>query len=143
MAYTPQPGNGAVLKAGTTASPSNSLYVLDMEMVMEQTAVESTVLTDIYKTFIRGRFSGRITCTLAATADSADYQRTGVVQKFLAETARGSLVFFTIEDAGTLSGGASQSYVCSGIITNLTHSMRPDEIDQLRMEVQISGTYGP
>jgi hypothetical protein len=112
-----------------------------MEFAMEQTAIESTVLTNIYKTFIRGRFSGRITCTLAATADNSDYQRSGVVQAFLNETARGSPVFFTIEDAGALSGGTAQTYVCSGIITNLTHSMRPDEIDQLRMEVQVTGTY--
>jgi len=141
MAYTPQPGNGAVLKTATTATPTNALYVLDMEFAMEQAAIESTILTNIYKTFIRGRFSGRITCTLAATADGGDYQRTGVVAAFLNETVRGSPVFFTIEDAGTASGGATQSYVCSGIITNLTHSMRPDEIDQLRMEVQVTGTY--
>jgi len=141
MAYKPQPGNQATLKLAPAATPANALHVMDIEFAMEQTAIESTILTNIYKTFIRGRFSGRITATLAATADDADFQRTGLVQQFLSQTVRGSAVFMTIEDAGGFSGGTSQSYVTSGIVTSCTHTMRGDEIDTLRIEFQVSGQY--
>jgi len=141
MTYKPQPGNGAVLKLAATANPTNTLYVIDMEFSMEQTAIESTILTNIYKTFIRGRFSGRVTATLAATADDADFQRTGLIQQFLTQVQRGSPVFMTVGDSGNLSGGASQEYICSGIVTTCTHSMRGDEIDTVRIEFQVTGQY--
>jgi len=141
MAYTPQPGNQATLKLAATATPTNALHVMDIEFAMEQTAIESTILTNIYKTFIRGRFSGRITATLAATADASDFQRTGLIAAFLGETVRGSPVFMTAEDSGTQSGGTSQAYVCSGIVTSCTHTMRGDEIDTIRIEFQVSGQY--
>jgi len=141
MAYTPQPGNQATLKLAPSATPANALHVMDIEFAMEQTAIESTILTNIYKTFIRGRFSGRVTATLAATADAGDFQRTGLIADFLAQTVRGDAVFMTIEDSGTQSGGTSQSYVTSGIVTSCTHTMRGDEIDTIRIEFQVTGQY--
>lgn len=141
MAYTPQPGNQATLKLAATATPANQLHVIDIEFTMEQTAIESTILTNIYKTFIRGRFSGRITATLAATADDTDFQRTDLIANFLSQTVRGDNVFMTIEDSGTQSGGASQQYVTSGIVTSCTPTMRGEEIDTIRIEFQVSGQY--
>lgn len=139
MAYTPQPGNGATIKIAATASPTNALFAKEIEVTVEQTAIESTTITNIYKTFIRGMYSFRISATLCATADSTDYQRTGVVQAFINETVRGSPIFITVTDSGTLSGGASQDYVASAILTSLTHTMRGDEIDSIRIEAQGTG----
>lgn len=140
MAYTPQPGNGATIAIAATASPTNLLYPQDIEVTTEQTAIESTTLTNIYKTYIRGRYGFRISGTLAATADNGDFQRTGVVQGFINETIRGTPIFITVTDSGTASGGTSQAYVASAIITSLTHSMRGDELDTIRFEAQGTGT---
>lgn len=139
MAYEPQLGNGAQIAFGTTAAPGDFLFATDIEITMEQTAVESTTLVDLYKTFLRGRRGFRITATLAATADASEAQRSVLIGEFIAQITRGNPVYMTITDSGSDAGGTSQTYVSTVIVTSLTQTMRGDEIDTLRIEATGTG----
>lgn len=133
MAYLPYPGSGATLTvAGVTAD------VVDMEMSMQRKEVETTTTAQLYRTYIAGRYGGNLTVTLAGSGDSSSATR-AIISAYEGQSARGSSVAFVLTDAGASTGGTAQAYTFSGIIQNVTHSIRQDEMDIVRVEIIVTG----
>jgi hypothetical protein len=134
MAYQPYPGSGAQLSIGGVTAD-----VIDMEMTLQRKEVETTTTTDLYRTYMAGRYGGTLTVTLAQNGDASSATRS-VVADFLGQSALGAEVAFVLTDGGVGGGGVAQVYNFDGIIQNAVHSVRQDEIDTVRLEIVVTST---
>jgi len=133
MPYQPYPGSGATLEVdGVTAD------VVDMEMTLQRKEVETTRTSDLYRTYIAGRYGGTLTVTLAGSGDAASATRS-IIAAYQNQGALGVAAAFVLTDAGASSGGSAQIYTFSGIIQNAVHSIRQDEQDTVRLEIVVTG----
>jgi hypothetical protein len=133
MPYQPYPGSGATLTIGAVTAD-----VVDMEMTLERKEVETTTTTQLYRTYVAGRYGGTLTVTLAGSGDASSVTRV-VTGAYQTQTARGSAAAFVLTDAGASSGGTAEIYNFSGIIRNAVHSIRQDEMDTVRLEIVVTG----
>jgi hypothetical protein len=133
MAYQPYPGSGATLTVGGTTAD-----VVDMEMTLQRKEVETTTTSQLYRTYIAGRYGGTLTVTLAGSGDTSSATRS-VTAAFQSQTARGTAAAFVLTDAGASSGGSAEVYTFNGIIQNAVHSIRQDEQDTVRLEIVVTG----
>jgi len=134
MAYLPFPGSGATLEVDSVEAD-----VIDMEITLQRKEVETTRTSDIYRTYIAGRYGGTLTVTLAGSGDSSSVTRQ-IVANYLSQSSRGTVATFVLTDAGSsAASGTSQTYTFDGIIQNAVQSTRQDEQDTVRLEVIITG----
>lgn len=133
MPYQPYPGSGATLSIGGTVAD-----VIDMEMTLQRKEVETTTTTQLYRTYVAGRYGGTLTVTLAGSADAASATRL-VTNAYQTQSSRGTSVAFVFTDAGVSAGGTAEVYSFSGIIQNAVHSVRQDEQDTVRLEIVVTG----
>jgi hypothetical protein len=133
MAYQPYPGSGATLTVGGTTAD-----VVDMEMTLQRKEIETTTTSQLYRTYIAGRYGGTLTVTLAGSGDTSSVTRV-VTAAYQSQTARGSSAAFVLTDAGASAGGTAEVYNFSGIIQNAVHSIRQDEQDTVRLEIVVTG----
>jgi len=133
MPYQPYPGSGATLTVGGVSAD-----VVDMEMTLQRKEVETTRTSDLYRTYIAGRYGGTLTVTLAGSGDAASATRS-IIAAYQNQGALGVAAAFVLTDAGASSGGSAQIYTFSGIIQNAVHSIRQDEQDTVRLEIVVTG----
>ena len=134
MPYQPYPGSGAQLTIGAVIAD-----VVDMEMTLERKEVETTTTSQLYRTYVAGRYGGTLTVTLAGSGDVNSVTR-AVTAAYLSQgTTRGTAAAFVLTDAGASSGGTAEVYNFSGIIRNAVHSIRQDEMDTVRLEIVVTG----
>lgn len=133
MPYQPYPGSGATLTIGGTTAD-----VVDMEMTLERKEVETTTTSQLYRTYVAGRYGGSLTVTLAGSGDDSSATR-GVTAAYQTQTARGAAVAFVLTDAGASSNGTAEVYTFNGIIRNAVHSIKQDEMDTVRLEIVVTG----
>jgi len=133
MPYQPYPGSGATLLVGGVSAD-----VVDMEMTLQRKEVETTRTSDLYRTYIAGRYGGTLTVTLAGSGDATSATRV-ITAAYQNQAARGSSVLFVLTDAGGSSGGTAEVYNFSGIIQNAVHGIRQDEQDTVRLEIVVTG----
>jgi len=133
MPYLPYPGSGATLTVGGVSAD-----VVDMEMTLQRKEVETTRTSDLYRTYVAGRYGGTLTVTLAGSGDGTSATR-AITAAYQSQIARGSSAAFVLTDAGASSGGTSEVYNFSGIIQNAVHGIRQDEQDTVRLEIVVTG----
>lgn len=125
MPYTPQTGLGATLIIGVTAAE-----VVDMSCAFEREAIDTSLLSDFYKTFTAGRLSGRVSATLAVAGNAVN----SIALGFQTQSASGVPVTVTYTDAST-----NNSYTGAAYIVSATHTSTGTDRDTLQVELQFSG----
>ena len=126
MAYTAQSGIGAVLVINTV-----TYTVRECSFDSEQESLECSSLTNVYRTYFRGRFAGRLNAVLLVSSDAAN----GIVGLFQSQTALGSVLDFSLTDSS-----ATNTYTGSGIVEKATHNITGTDVDTLTLTMVVSST---
>lgn len=118
--------NKATLSIGGT-----TIVLRDATIQQNQSPIETTSTTDVYRTYLSGRIGTTITATVFVDSTSATVA--GILQ---GATAYSTAATFSLSDG--LAGG--ETYGGSCVLSSVSHAMTLDDVDVYSIELQVSGS---
>lgn len=126
MPYTPLVGLGSTL-----ALDGTTMDVVDMSCSLEREAIETSLLSDLYRTFTAGRITARVSVTLALDKLIAS----SVALGFQGQSALGTAITVSYSD-----GAGLNVYVGNALVISATHTTTGGDRDTLQVELQFTGS---